>query len=95
MPLQDKQLQQELLKQGITTEMPEEILPITVLKASELGNAYAYLGKDDKQSLSGRPLRDIGMDPLAACSLVHLVPLCSVCCRYSACRRFVFFRSLS
>ena len=57
---QDKQLQSELLRQGIATETPEEILPITVLKASELGSAYAYLGKDDKQLLTGRPLRDIG-----------------------------------
>eukprot|EP00123_Amoebidium_parasiticum_P014558 comp22555_c0_seq1/m.34320 comp22555_c0_seq1/g.34320 ORF comp22555_c0_seq1/g.34320 comp22555_c0_seq1/m.34320 type:complete len:1285 (-) comp22555_c0_seq1:310-4164(-) len=58
--VQDKQLQMELHQQGIATETPEEIMPITILPASELGRAYTYLGQCDKQHLSGRPMRDIG-----------------------------------
>ncbi|KNC71125.1 hypothetical protein SARC_16339, partial [Sphaeroforma arctica JP610] len=63
----DIHLQEELRLQGIETETPEELYPFTVLKASELGKAYVYLGRDDKQILSGRPLRDIGI--LSTCKV--------------------------
>eukprot|EP01134_Creolimax_fragrantissima_P006128 CFRG6128T1 len=63
----DVMLKEELKLQGIETETPEELYPVKVLKASELGKAYVYLGRDDKQILSGRPLRDIGI--LSTCKV--------------------------
>eukprot|EP00124_Ichthyophonus_hoferi_P001166 Ihof_evm7s55 gene=Ihof_evmTU7s55 len=58
--VEDKQLQMELLQQGINTETPDEVQPVTVLPAFELGAAYSYLGISAKQKLTGRPMRDIG-----------------------------------
>lgn len=50
-------LQQELATYGIETQIPEQIDPIQVYPSGELSAIYAQVGCNDKQKLSGRPIR--------------------------------------
>jgi phosphorylase kinase alpha/beta subunit len=54
---EDESLQERLAAYNIPTETLQEIAPIQVRPARELGLAYTQLGKNDKLSLTGRPQR--------------------------------------
>ncbi|PZO44665.1 MAG: glycosyl hydrolase family 15 [Shackletoniella antarctica] len=54
---EDKALQTELATYGLPTQTLEEIAPVEVFPAAELSSIYAEIGKNDKLSLSGRPVR--------------------------------------
>jgi phosphorylase kinase alpha/beta subunit len=54
---EDESLQQELATYGIATQTPTELEPIQVRQASDLSAIYTQIGRNDKLSLSGRPVR--------------------------------------
>ncbi|MGB3200793.1 MAG: glycoside hydrolase family 15 protein [Nodosilinea sp.] len=54
---EDKALQTELATYGLPTQTLTEITPVQVFPAAELSAIYAEIGKNDKLSLSGRPVR--------------------------------------
>ena len=49
-------VKQQLLELGITSETIDEVNPVRIHNASELSEVHALLGKNEKLSLSGRPL---------------------------------------
>lgn len=58
---EDEELQAQLLKYGISTQVPEQIEPIQLRPARDLQNAYnKHLGVNEKLGLSGRPDRPMG-----------------------------------
>ncbi|VDM61159.1 unnamed protein product [Angiostrongylus costaricensis] len=60
---QTKEVQRELLANGITVQCVDEIDPVfTILPASSLAEIHARIGQSKKLNLSGRPLdRDVGL----------------------------------
>jgi phosphorylase kinase alpha/beta subunit len=54
---QDEALQNTLEEHGVSTQTPPQIAPIQVRRAPELAEVYGQIGRNDKLSLSGRPLR--------------------------------------
>lgn len=54
---EDKALQSELATYGIAAETSEQIAPIQVRQADELSAIYYQIGRNDKLSLTGRPIR--------------------------------------
>lgn len=54
---EDEVLQSKLAMFGISTQIPEQIAPITLSKPSCLKEAYSVLGANSKLGLSGRPKR--------------------------------------
>jgi len=57
----DKELQEQLFKYGISTQVPEQIEPIQLRPARDLQSAYnMHLGVNTKLGLSGRPDRPMG-----------------------------------
>jgi phosphorylase kinase alpha/beta subunit len=54
---EDESLQEQLAAYNVPTETLQEIAPIQVRPARELGLAYTQLGKNDKLNLTGRPQR--------------------------------------
>jgi phosphorylase kinase alpha/beta subunit len=54
---EDEDLQNKLADQGIATQTPTQIQPITIRKARELSLAYTQIGRNDKLGLTGRPVR--------------------------------------
>ncbi|KAI8900409.1 glycosyl hydrolases family 15-domain-containing protein [Globomyces pollinis-pini] len=53
-------LQQRLATYGLETHTIENCAPITISKPSSLRDAYSFLGRNEKQGLSGRPDRPMG-----------------------------------
>ena len=53
----DSALQAELAAYGIPTQTPQQVEPIQVRQAHELGEVYTEIGRNDKLGLTGRPLR--------------------------------------
>ena len=53
---QNDSVKQQLLNLGINSETLEEVKPIKIMHASELSKVHTILGKNEKLSLSGRPL---------------------------------------
>ncbi|KAJ1368658.1 hypothetical protein KIN20_029890 [Parelaphostrongylus tenuis] len=60
---QTKEVQQELLANGISVQCVDEVDPVfTILPASFLAEIHARIGQSKKLNLSGRPLdRDVGL----------------------------------
>ncbi len=54
---EDDSLQEQLAAYNVPTETLQEIAPIQVRPARELGMAYTQLGKNEKLNLTGRPQR--------------------------------------
>lgn len=56
---QDEAVQNQLMAEGIDTQMLAEIVPIQVREAIELAAAYTHVGRNDRIGLTGRPLRQL------------------------------------
>jgi phosphorylase kinase alpha/beta subunit len=56
---QDECVKAQLLGEGIATQRLAEIIPIQVREAVELAEAYTHVGRNDRMSLTGRPLRQL------------------------------------
>jgi phosphorylase kinase alpha/beta subunit len=56
---QDDSVQEQLLAEGVDTQQLAEIVPIQVREAVELAEAYTHVGRNDRMSLTGRPLRQL------------------------------------
>lgn len=54
---EDAELQELLAERGIATETPDQVDPVQIREADELAEVYAQIGRNDKFSLSGRPIR--------------------------------------
>ena len=54
---EDEGLQAQLEGQGIATQTPTQVSPIQVRQSTELSAAYAYIGRNEKLGLTGRPVR--------------------------------------
>ncbi|XWK87310.1 MAG: glycoside hydrolase family 15 protein [Phormidium sp.] len=54
---EDEDLQIKLADYGIPTQTPRQVEPIQVRQASELSAVYTQIGRNDKLSLTGRPVR--------------------------------------
>jgi phosphorylase kinase alpha/beta subunit len=54
---EDEKLQAKLEVHGIPTQTPKQVAPIQVRKAEELSRIYTQIGRNDKLSLTGRPVR--------------------------------------
>jgi phosphorylase kinase alpha/beta subunit len=54
---EDKKLQAKLELHGIATQTPKQVAPIQFRKAEELSRIYTQIGRNDKLSLTGRPVR--------------------------------------
>lgn len=54
---EDEALQGELATYGIETQIPAQIDPIQVRRADELSAIYYQIGRNDKLTLTGRPIR--------------------------------------
>lgn len=54
---EDEALQQELATYGVITQTTKQVEPVQVRHAGELSEVYAQIGRNDKLSLSGRPVR--------------------------------------
>lgn len=53
---ENETVKQRLLDLGINSETIEEVRPLRIMHASELSRVHTLLGKNEKLSLSGRPL---------------------------------------
>ncbi|MBU1217125.1 glycoside hydrolase family 15 protein [bacterium] len=53
---ENKTVQEKLLSLGINSQTLEDVKPIRVSHACELSEIHTYLGKNEKLSLTGRPL---------------------------------------
>lgn len=53
---ENESVKQQLLNLGIKSETLQEVAPVKVMHASELSEIHTILGKNEKLSLSGRPL---------------------------------------
>ncbi len=53
---ENESVKQQLLDLGLNSETLEDVKPIRIMHASELSRVHRLLGKNDKLSLSGRPL---------------------------------------
>ncbi|NOS76011.1 MAG: glycosyl hydrolase family 15 [Methyloglobulus sp.] len=56
---QDDSVQDQLLVEGVDTQLLAEIVPIQVREAMELADAYTHVGRNDRIGLTGRPLRQL------------------------------------
>lgn len=56
---EDDAIRDELRRLGIPSQTRAEIAPVQVREASELAEAYAQVGRNDRIGLSGRPLRQL------------------------------------
>lgn len=56
---EDQSVRDELQQLGIPSQTRGEIAPVQVREASELAAAYVQVGRNDRMSLSGRPLRQL------------------------------------
>ncbi|MEQ1740729.1 MAG: glycoside hydrolase family 15 protein, partial [Methyloglobulus sp.] len=56
---QDDSVQDQLLAEGVDTQLLAEIVPIQVREAMELADAYTHVGRNDRIGLTGRPLRQL------------------------------------
>lgn len=56
---QDERVQQDLLACGIQTQTLTEVSPVQIRDASELAAAYTQVGRNDRNGLTGRPLRQL------------------------------------
>ena len=54
---EDEHLQAQLEVYGIATQTPQQVEPLQVRQTSELSGAYAQVGRNEKLSLTGRPVR--------------------------------------
>jgi phosphorylase kinase alpha/beta subunit len=54
---EDEKLQAELADQGIATQTPKQVTPISIRQAKELALAYSQIGRNDALGLTGRPIR--------------------------------------
>ncbi|MGB5964996.1 MAG: glycoside hydrolase family 15 protein, partial [Sulfurimonadaceae bacterium] len=53
---ENESVKQQLLDLGLNSETLEEVKPIRIMHAAQLSEAHTLLGKNEKLSLSGRPL---------------------------------------
>lgn len=53
---ENESVKQKLLEAGISSETIHEVRPFRIMHASELSRVHTLLGKNEKLSLSGRPL---------------------------------------
>lgn len=56
---EDEAVQAQLSEYGISTQTLSEVAPIQIRDASELAEAYAHVGRNDRIGLTGRPLRQL------------------------------------
>ena len=54
---EDEDLQGKLAVHGIETQTPKQVEPIQVRQADDLSAIYTQIGRNDKLSLTGRPVR--------------------------------------